>query len=81
MANSESIDTKGKTATSAIPRRDFLQMIGGAGALAATEGAVLFWPNQAQADAIEQRRSVRIAADGGAQHPQTRLSTTCGNTD
>ena len=32
-------------------------MIGGAGALAATEGAVLFWPNQAQADAIEQRRN------------------------
>lgn len=57
MADLESIDTKGKTATSAIPRRDFLQMIGGAGALAATEGAVLFWPNQAQADVIEQRRN------------------------
>lgn len=30
-----------------LPRRDFLKMIGGAGALLATEGAVNFWPLQA----------------------------------
>ena len=57
MANSQIIDKKGKTAVSATPRRDFLKMIGGAGALAATEGAMHLWPNQAQAAAIQQRRN------------------------
>jgi len=35
-------------------------MVGGAGALAATQGAVNFWPTPAQAQAIRQRRNIII---------------------
>lgn len=44
--------------TTHVPRRDFLKMMGGAGALAATHGVVNFWPGKALAEDIEQRRNI-----------------------
>ena len=42
-----------------IKRRDFLRMVGGAGALMAVQGAVNLWPSAAEAaDAIAQRRNI-----------------------
>lgn len=49
-------------------RRDFLKMVGGAGALAATEGAVHFWPSGAQAQAIQERRNFILFTTDQQQH-------------
>ncbi len=49
-------------------RRDFLKMVGGSGALAAAEGAVHFWPSQAQAKAIQQRRNFILFTTDQQQH-------------
>jgi arylsulfatase A-like enzyme len=49
-------------------RRDFLKMVGGAGALAATEGAVHFWPSRAQAQAIQERRNFILFTTDQQQH-------------
>lgn len=43
-----------------LHRRDFIKLLGGAGALAAAHGVVNIWPGQAFADEIEQRRNVII---------------------
>lgn len=43
-------------------------MVGGAGALAATEGAVHFWPTQAHAEAIKQRRNFILFTTDQQQH-------------
>ncbi|MEN3943799.1 sulfatase-like hydrolase/transferase [Prosthecobacter sp. SYSU 5D2] len=45
-------------AMSSAGRRDFLKMVGGTGAMIAAQGAVNFWPNETQAQAIKQRRNV-----------------------
>jgi len=44
--------------TARLHRRDFIKLMGGAGALAAAHGVVNIWPGQAFADEIEQRRNV-----------------------
>ncbi|MCX6975321.1 MAG: twin-arginine translocation signal domain-containing protein [Verrucomicrobia bacterium] len=42
-----------------VKRRDFLKMVGGAGALMAVQGAVNLWPSAAEAaDSIAQRRNI-----------------------
>lgn len=43
-------------------------MVGGAGALAATEGAVHFWPSGAQAQAIQERRNFILFTTDQQQH-------------
>jgi choline-sulfatase len=46
--------------TAKVHRRDFIKLMGGAGALAAAHGMFNFWPGQALADTIAQRRNVII---------------------
>ncbi len=46
--------------TAKLHRREFIKLMGGAGALAAAHGVVNIWPGQAFADEIEQRRNVII---------------------
>jgi arylsulfatase A-like enzyme len=50
---------KNKAVFDQVKRRDFLRMVGGAGALMAVQGAVNLWPSAAEAaEAIGERRNV-----------------------
>jgi choline-sulfatase len=60
---------KNKPLFDQIQRRDFLRMVGGAGALMAVQGAVNLWPSAAEAaDAISQRRNIIFFTTDQQQH-------------
>lgn len=60
---------KNKAVFDQLKRRDFLRMVGGAGALMAVQGAVNLWPSAAEAaEAIGERRNIIFFTTDQQQH-------------